>query len=221
MLYAPYNAIQSVTYALQMYSNKHISQFTLNSNVMYFIKKFVSNEQFTQNDIDNLNAWFKSHAHVKQPNLLWDLHGGDSAFNWVTDAIKLADINSHYRGGVFIRGYAQNRGKRSASNPQTISNADKPVPNTVNYPILYKRARIMARQKYGLLPNAYSNAYMIAAYEKLVKQTGGKPYSHMKSIYNQAETVLSYELDESKKLSFEYLDDIQNWFNSNGNIIKE
>lgn len=221
MLYAPTNVIDLVINSLETYSYKYMPAFTINSNARFYIKKFVNNEEFTENDIRNLNAWFKSHTHLND-NILWNLHGGNESYNWTHKTIKLYDINSHYRNGVFIRGYAQNRGKRTASNTHTVSNADKPVPKTVNYPMLYKRARIMARQKYGLLPNAYSNAYMIATYEKLVKQSGGgKPYSHMKSIYNEAELVLSYELDESKKLSYQYLDDIQNWFIDDGNIIKE
>jgi hypothetical protein len=232
MLHAPSNSIESVVNALQIYNANFVKSFNLNSNTIMFIKKIINNEEFDEHEVRNLNAWFKSHTYLNvglsnnKKHYLWDLHGGNSAFTWsnaiTNNALKLYNIHSHYRNGVFIRGYAQNRGKRTALNPETVSNAEKPVPNTVNYPMLYKRARVMARQKYGLLPNAYSNAYMIATYEKLVKQSGGgKPYSHVKSIYNDAQTVLSYELDESKKFSFEYLNDIQNWFIHTDKIIKE
>jgi maltose-binding protein MalE len=58
MVYAPTNVIQSVINELHTYNNKHIAEFTLNSNVLYYVKKFVNNEEFTKNDIENLNARF-------------------------------------------------------------------------------------------------------------------------------------------------------------------
>lgn len=219
---APASAREAARRALEVRMKKPPSQRGMIATGLARARQLINNEDFTENDIRTMYAWFRRHAVDKKGSTwgeqgkgwqAWHGWGGDAAFSWVSrlvkqlDATKAIQIKPYYRDGQRVSGYITRRekDKPSTSGPEV-------VPEQVKYPALYRRARRLARQKYSSKwPSAYASAFLVATYERLVKaRGGGKPYRTTKSLEVKATTVLSYSQDEV--LAVNHLADISEWF---------
>lgn len=190
---APAAARSAARRALEVRASKPPSQRGMIETGLARARQLINNEDFTENDIRTMYAWFRRHAVDKQGSTwseqgkgwqAWHGWGGDSAYAWVSRLVRQLDknatktlrIRSHYRNGRFIRGYEKRQPQtmRKKVIPGKVDNLD--VPEHVAFPALYKRARRLARQKYDIWPSRYGSMYMVSLYEKMVKAQGGKPY---------------------------------------------
>lgn len=190
---APASARSAARQALEVRASKPPSQRGMIDTGLARARQLINNEDFTENDIRTMYAWFRRHAVDKQGSTwgekgkgwqAWHGWGGDSAFSWVSRLVRQFDkqatktlrVRSYYRNGKFVREYQKRKPQtmRKKQIPGTVDNAN--VPDHVAYPALYKRARRLARQKYDIWPSRYGSQYMVSLYEKMVKQQGGKPY---------------------------------------------
>lgn len=202
---APAAAREAARRALEVRAEKPPSQRGMMATGLARARQLINNADFTESDIRTMYAWFRRHAVDKQGSTwsdkgkgwqAWHGWGGDAAFSWVSrlvrqiDAKKAVQIQSYYRNGQIVQGYTRQGRRRNEPTPAT--RGPDVVPEQVQFPALYRRARRMARQKYNTWPNASASAYMISVYEKLVKARGGKPYRMTKSLESASRGVLWY-----------------------------
>lgn len=128
------------------------------------------------------------------------------------DGLKAIAVSSYSRNGKLVSGYNKQGSTASNQVRKPSVRGEAPVPDQVMFPVLYKRARIKARQKYALWPSAHASAYLVSQYEQMVKARGGKPYRAIKSLELCAIGVLSY-IQEGKSIdTIDYLKNINEWF---------
>jgi hypothetical protein len=225
---APAAAREAARRALEVRAEKPPSQRGMIAQGMARARQLINNEDFTEQDIRTMYAWFRRHAVDKQGSTwseqgkgwqAWHGWGGDSAFSWVSrivkqlDSRKAVEVKPYYRGGRRVSGYNRLGQSNQPNAPQAkpATSGQTPIPSQVKYPALYRKARRMARQKYDKFPSPYSSAYLVSTYEKLVKNRGGKkPYVTTKSIESIEEIVIEYWrekfVDDSVKRANEPLD---------------
>lgn len=207
---APAAAREAARRALEVRASKPPSQRGMIAQGMARARQLINNDDFTEQDIRTMYAWFRRHAVDKQGSTwdeqgkgwqAWHGWGGDSAFSWVSRIVKQLDgqkavaVKPYYRGGQRVSGYNRLGGSTQPNAPATkpATQGQTPVPTQVKYPALYRKARRMARQKYDKFPSAYASAYLVSTYEKLVKNRGGsKPYVTTKSIESIDDIVIEY-----------------------------
>ncbi len=221
---APASAREAARRALEVRAKKPPSQRGMISTGLARARQLINNDDFTENDIRTMYAWFRRHAVDKKGSTwgekgkgwqAWHGWGGDAAFSWVSRLVRQFDrstkaisVKPYYRNGQRVAGYTTARSKEkpiATSGPEV-------VPEQVKFPALYRKARRLARQKYSSKwPSAYASAFMVATYERLVKaRGGGKPYRTTKSLEVKATTVLMCNQEEIQAM--EYLANISEWF---------
>lgn len=202
---APAAAREAARRAIEVRNEKPPSQRGMISTGLARARQLINNDDFTENDIRTMYAWFRRHAVDKKGSTwgekgkgwqAWHGWGGDAAFSWVSrlikqlDATKAISVKPYYRDGQRVAGYTTARSKET----QPATSGPEVVPEQVKFPALYRKARRMARQKYSSKwPSAYASAYMVATYERLVKaRGGGKPYRTTKSLESIESVVIQY-----------------------------
>ena len=208
---APAAAREAARRALEVRSSKPPSQRGMIAQGMARARQLINNDDFTEQDIRTMYAWFRRHQVDKQGSTwadkgkgwqAWHGWGGDSAFSWVSRLVKQLDgqkaisIKPYYRNGQRVSGYnrAGQQRQPNTPSPKPATSGEMAVPAQVKYPALYRQARRMARQKYDKFPSAYASQYLISVYEKMVKKRGGgKPYYSTKSIEDIDVLVVEYE----------------------------
>jgi hypothetical protein len=222
---APAAAREAARRALEVRAEKPPSERGMMATGLARARQLINNDDFTESDIRTMYAWFRRHAVDKQGSTwgdqgkgwqAWHGWGGDSAFSWVSrivrqlDAQKAVQVKPYFRDGEIVQGYSRTGRRRNEPTPAT--RGPDVVPEQVQFPALYRRARRMARQKYDTWPNASATAYMISAYEKLVKARGGKPYRTTKSLESAVRGVILYSQDATKSDKLAHLADDNQWF---------
>ena len=165
---APASAREAARRALEVRASKPPSQRGMIDTGLARARQLVNNEDFTENDIRTMYAWFRRHAVDKQGSTwgeqgkgwqAWHGWGGDAAFSWVSRLVRQFD--------------------KQATKALAIQHEyDIKRDNEPENPELWQRAIAEAKKRFKVYPSAYANAWASRWY----KQRGGKWRSSTKDL---------------------------------------